>query len=94
MKKRRIFSAKQKSEIVIELLKSSGAALEIAKKHDLSPSVLDRWKNEFLTNAEKVFDKQADIEKDKKIKKYEYVITKMTTQNDFLEKVLAHMERV
>jgi transposase-like protein len=62
MKKRRIFSAKQKSEIVIELLKSSGAALEIAKKHDLSPSVLDRWKNEFLTNAEKVFDKQADVD--------------------------------
>ncbi len=26
--------------------------------------------------------------KDKKIKQYEYVITKLTTQNDFLAKVL------
>lgn len=30
-----------------------------------------------------------ESEKDKKMKHYEYVIAKLTTQNDFLEKVLA-----
>ena len=93
MKKRRTFGAKEKSTIVIEVLKNNGSDLEIAKRYSLAPSVLDRWKSEFLANADKVFDKQAETEKDRKIKKYEHVITKITTQNDFLEKVLAHVER-
>ena len=43
-----------------------------------------------LAKASSVFETNTtESEKDKKVKHYEYIITKLTTQNDFLEKVLA-----
>jgi transposase-like protein len=92
MKKRRTFSAKQKASIVLETLKESNSMVEICKKYQLSPSVLERWRNQFLNNIDKAFGTQADKEQTKKIQKYEHIITKLTTQNDFLERVLATLE--
>lgn len=93
MRKRRTFTAKQKASIVLEVLQSGNSEFSIAKKYELSPALLSKWRSEFLLNADKVFNKQEDKEQAKKIQKYEHVITKLTTQNDFLEKVLTHLER-
>jgi transposase-like protein len=91
--KRRTFSAKQKAAIVLESLQSEQSTLQIAKKHTISPSLLGKWKDQVVGNLDQVFEKQADQEQAKKIRKYEHVITKLTTQNDFLDKVLTHLER-
>jgi len=93
MRKRRTFTPEMKANIVLEALQSSKTHNEIARTHQLSPGVLDRWKKKFLNNASQVFEKHTqEKEKDRKIKKYEHVITKITTQNDFLERVLASLE--
>ena len=90
MKIRRKFSSEQKAQIVLSVIKKELSTLEAGKKHEITPSLIHKWREHFLANTAGVFDTNKDeSDKDKKIRQYEYVITKLTTQNDFLEKVLA-----
>jgi len=90
MKIRRKFSSEQKAQIVLSVIKNELSTLEAGKKYAITPSLIHKWQDSFLEKASSVFDTNKDeSEKDKKIRQYEYVITKLTTQNDFLEKVLA-----
>lgn len=89
MNQRRKFTGEQKTHIVLELLKGELTPLELSKKHHIVPSLLHKWRDTFLAKAASVFkDRNDETDKDKKIKHYEHVIAKITTQNDFLEKVL------
>jgi transposase-like protein len=64
--------------------------LEIGQKHQIAPSLIHKWKEEFFEKAHTVFESNKENqEQDRKMKHYEHVIAKITTQNDFLEKVLA-----
>jgi transposase-like protein len=93
MKNRRKFTAKQKADIVLSVIKEENKVVEIGKKYEIAPTLIYRWKDSFLENADKVFEnKEESKETDRKIKKYENVIAKLTTQNDFLDKVLAHLK--
>ena len=90
MKERRKFSSEQKAQIVLSVIKNEITALEASKKHEIAPSLIYKWRDEFLAKASTLFETNKDeSEKDKKVRHYEYVIAKLTTQNDFLEKVLA-----
>jgi putative transposase len=90
MKTRRKFSSEQKAQIVLAIIKKEVSALDAGKKHEIAPSLITKWRDEFLEKSSTLFDTDKDeTDKDKKIKHYEYVIGKLTTQNDFLEKVLA-----
>ena len=53
---RRIFSAKLKSELVIELLKGEKDLNTIASENNIQPNLLRNWKKEFLDKASVVFD--------------------------------------
>ncbi len=91
--KRRKFTANQKARIVLDIISEKTTTLETSKKYELAPSLLHKWKAHFLEHADKAFGKdQADEENRKKLGKYEHVIAKLTTQNDFLEKVLANLD--
>lgn len=90
MKEKRKFTSELKSQIVLSVIKNELTALEAAKKHDITPSLVYKWRDEFLAKASTVFETNKNAsEHDKKVKRYEYVISKLTTQNDFLERVLA-----
>lgn len=58
-RKRRNFSAKFKSDLVIELLKGEKDLNTLATENNIQPNLLRNWKREFLNNASAVFD---DIE--------------------------------
>lgn len=93
MKVRRTFSPEQKATIVLSVIDGSKTVLEVSREHELSPGLIHKWKDHFLTEANTVFaTKQADNEDKRKIKKYEHVIAKLTTQNDFLDKVLTALK--
>ena len=92
MTKKRTFSAKQKADLVVEVLQGKRTPLEIARSNDLAPSLLYKWRDQFLENADKAFGSDANKEQTKKIAKYERIITKITTQNDFLERVLRTLD--
>lgn len=89
MKERRTFTSAQKAAIVLSVIKGEKTLMEASKLHNLTPSLIHKWKDHFLSQASTVFDQSKENqEQNRKIKQYEYVISKITTQNDFLEKVL------
>lgn len=53
---RRNFSAKLKSELVLELLKGEKDLNTIATENKIQPNLLRNWKKEFLDKASIVFD--------------------------------------
>ena len=55
-RKRRNFSAKFKSDLVIELLKGEKDLNTLATENNIQPNLLRNWKREFLNNASAVFD--------------------------------------
>lgn len=52
---RRNFSAKFKSELVIELLKGEKDLNTLATENNIQPNLLRNWKKEFLDKASVVF---------------------------------------
>ena len=53
---RRNFSAKFKSDLVIELLKGEKDLNTLAVENNIQPNLLRNWKKEFLDKASLVFD--------------------------------------
>ena len=90
MKERRKFSSEQKAQIVLAVIKKETTALEASRNHQIAPSLIYKWVDDFNLKVAHIFDTNiAESDKDKKLKHYEHIISKITTQNDFLEKVLA-----
>ena len=92
-KQRRNFSAKFKSDLVIELLKGEKAFNTLATENNIQPNLLHNWKKEFLDNASVVFDdKREDNLKEKlaeeRKEKAEYAkkVGQLTMQVDWLKK--------
>ena len=52
---RRNFSAKFKSELVIELLKGEKDSNTIATENNIQPNLLRNWKKEFLDKVSKTY---------------------------------------
>ena len=63
--KRRKFTSKFKTRVVLEALKEQQTIKELCQKYELAPQQLNSWKREFLSNAELVFAKGG---KSKKVK--------------------------
>ena len=55
MAKRRTFSAKFKSQIVLAILQGTQSAAEICREHHLKPQVVSGWTTFFLERAAEVF---------------------------------------
>ena len=55
-RQRRSFSAKFKSDLVIELLKGEKDINTLAVENNIQPKLLRNWKKEFLGKASVVFD--------------------------------------
>lgn len=94
-RKRRNFSAKFKSDLVIELLKGEKDLNTLATENNIQPNLLRNWKKEFLNNISVVFDdKREENLKDKlaeeRKEKAEYTkkVGQLTIQVDWLKKNL------
>ena len=86
--KRKKISSTTKLNAVLESIEGKESMANISRKYDISPVLINRWKQKLMDSADDIFSRKVGKEKDQKIKHYEHVITKLTTQNDFLEKVL------
>ena len=89
--KRRKFTAKFKTKVVLEALKERVSVQELAKKHELHPNQISKWKSEFLDNADVVFDKgcSKDAEETEDVEKLYKVIGQQKVEIDFLKKALS-----
>ena len=88
--KRRKFTSKFKTKVVLEALKERSTIAELAQKFELHPNQINTWKKEFLNGAEDVFDSpssvksEEDQEKDRLLK----TIGQLKVEVDFLKDAL------
>ena len=92
-RQRRSFSAKFKSDLVIELLKGEKDLNTLAAENNIQPNLLRNWKKEFLNNASLVFDdkreenlKEKLAEERKEKAAYAKKVGQLTMQVDWLKK--------
>lgn len=92
-RQRRNFSAKFKSDLVIELLRGEKDLNTLAAENSIQPNLLRNWKKEFLDNASVVFDdkreenlKEKLTEERKEKAEYAKKVGQLTMQVDWLKK--------
>lgn len=91
MKKRK-FSSDFKAKVVLEAVSERYTIQELARKHEIHPSQITLWKNQFLKNASSVFDKPNSSRKDGQQdmeRRYLQTIGQQKMEIDFLKKALS-----
>lgn len=89
---RKRYSAKQKAQIVLEILKEEKTIAQIASEYGVHPNQLHRWKKQALENFSDLFerdDKQAraqDAAQQRKLDELYAEIGRLTTQLNWLKK--------
>jgi putative transposase len=92
MPTRKHFSAVQKAQIALEILKEEKTVNQIAAEHGIHPNVLYRWKKQALENLPKLFE---DENKSERVEQEEHErqvnalyseIGRLTTQVNWLKK--------
>ena len=91
---RRNFSAKFKSDLVLEVLNGEKELNVIATENDIQPNLLRNWKKEFLEKASVIFDdtreenlKEKLTEERKEKAAYAKKVGQLTMQVDWLKKI-------
>jgi transposase-like protein len=97
---RRTFSPQFKAKVVLELISGSKNQAELCREHQLSPYLLNTWKDAFLADASDVFaqrsvsqDAAADSER---VAELERLVGRLTLEVDILKKgssALPHLRR-
>ena len=85
-KNRRKFTAGFKAQVAIAALQERETLAEISKRFDVHPNMIGKWKQEFLKNASRVFEKGSDNEPPVDIEKLYSKIGQLEIERDFLEK--------
>jgi transposase len=92
--KRRKFSAAFKAQVAIEALKERESLAELSKRFELHPTMISKWKQEFLENSSEVFDKRtSEPDKEVDLDKLYSKIGQLEMENDFLKKSLKKIGR-
>jgi transposase len=91
MANRRKFTSQFKKKVVLEALKERDTLSALAQKYDLHPQQITTWKNHFLANVDRVFDKDTSV-KDKALEQEKDALLRTIGQQkveiDFLKKSL------
>ena len=98
MAKQKKYSAKFKTRLVLEALKEEKTVPQIAAEYNINPNNLFMWKNDFLSNASYVFEKDKELKdnkrKEKKVakecRKMEQKIGQLTLEVDYLRRFCAY----
>lgn len=78
----KIFSASEKTGIVLELIKEESTLGQLASKYAISSKTIQNWKKQFLGNAALAFEPA------KVLSEYQEQINRLQEQNDELAKAL------
>ena len=86
-KSRRKFSASFKAQVAIAALQERESLAELSERYGVHPNIISKWKQEFLKNSARVFDKDEGQGNSAEIEKLYSKIGKLQVERDFLEKV-------
>ena len=86
-KSRRKFTSAFKARVAIEALKERESLAELSKRFEVHPTMISKWKMEFLEKSSGVFDKKSE-EPELDPEKLYAKIGQLEMENDFLKKSL------
>ncbi|MCF8346824.1 MAG: transposase [Bacteroidales bacterium] len=87
-KSRRKFTSAFKAQVAIEALKERESLAELSNRYEVHPTMISKWKNEFLEKSAAVFDKKSDETSEVDPEKLYSKIGQLEIENDFLKKSL------
>ena len=88
-KTRRKFTSAFKAKVAIDALKERESLSELAKRHSVHPTIIGKWKQEFLALANQVFEKEHVVDEPvEDVEKLYSKIGQLEMENDFLKKSL------
>ena len=87
-KSRRKFTSAFKASVAIEAIKDRESLAELSKRYEVHPTVISKWKMEFLEKSTGVFDKKSDEDSGVDPEKLYAKIGQLEVENDFLKKSL------
>ncbi len=86
---RRKFGSIFKTKVVLEALKEQNTLQELSSKYELSVTQIKTWKQEFLSNADIIFEqKNKKVDKKNDEDKFYKKIGQLQVEIDFLKDVL------
>ena len=95
MPQQRRFSAKVKTQIVLDLLTGAKTMAQICRDHNLKDQVVRRWKADFLDRAATLFggdtDRQQQLER---IAELERLVGRLTLELEIAKKACEHWTSV
>lgn len=92
-KSRRKFTSAFKAKVAIEALKERESLAELSKRYEVHPTMISKWKMEFLEKSSGVFDKKSEEESEVDPEKLYAKIGQLEMENDFLKKSLNKIAR-
>lgn len=90
-RKRRTFSAEFKARVVKEVLRERDTMAHIARKYELHPNQINKWKSEFLKGMSSVFGQRQEADRErleKELSKAYEEIGRLKVERDWLKKSL------
>jgi len=92
-KTRRKFTSSFKARVAIAALRERESLAELSKRYEVHPTMISKWKIEFLKKSESVFDKKSDEESGVDSEKLFAKIGQLEMENEFLKKKLNKIVR-
>lgn len=83
---RRKFSASFKAQVAIAALMERETLAALSERYKVHPNIISKWKQEFINNSAKAFEK-GEVKPDVDVDKLYAKIGKLEVERDFLEKV-------
>ena len=84
---RRKFAPAFKAKVALEAVKNQQTLAELAKKFEVNPIMISRWKSEFLENMSAAFEKTGAEESESVDTQELYAqIGQLKVENEFLKK--------
>jgi len=86
--KRRKFTAAFKAQVAIEALKERETLAELSKRFEVHPTIISKWKQEFLSRATEIFETQPpEVDFEVEQEKLHAKIGRLQVENDWLKKI-------
>ena len=90
-KTRRKFTSAFKAQVSIDAIRERESLSDLAKKYEVHPNQISKWKQEFLEKSDLVFDSTGTEDTDGKLIESDKLYAKigeLQLENDFLKKSL------
>lgn len=90
MSARKRYTAKIKFQVVLETLHGKRNIGEISRQYGVHPTMVSKWKHEFLAHGYRIFEQDHADASAKKVEELETLIGKQTIEIQLLKKFLGH----